>query len=130
MDIPLLVIAFVAKHADPMRPIEAIGQDFWRLVMSADLPGNVRELENFVTRCIALGSGPTLRNEDGCPILREPERVFSRSKTRSGSKAIERDTIVKALMETKGDKIAAARLLGIGKAVIYRKLKEYALTSI
>jgi transcriptional regulator of acetoin/glycerol metabolism len=37
---------------------------------------------------------------------------------------MERHTIVKVLEETKGDKIAAARILGIGKTTIYRKLKQ------
>src|SRR6202140_4005749 len=45
VDIPLLVTAFLTKHADSMRPIETIHQDFWRSVMSRDWPGNVRELE-------------------------------------------------------------------------------------
>ncbi len=45
-DIPLLVTAFLTKHADSMRPVETICQDFWRSVMSHDWPGNVRELEN------------------------------------------------------------------------------------
>ncbi len=39
--------------------------------------------------------------------------------------AMERHTIVKVLEETKGDKIAAARILGIGKTTIYRKLRQY-----
>jgi two-component system response regulator HydG len=39
---------------------------------------------------------------------------------------MERRAIVHALRETGGDKLAAARLLGIGKTTLYRKLKEYA----
>jgi transcriptional regulator of acetoin/glycerol metabolism len=37
---------------------------------------------------------------------------------------------VKALKETKGDKIAAARILGIGKTTIYRKLRQYSQNPI
>jgi len=39
--------------------------------------------------------------------------------------ALERRAILKALEVTKGDKIAAARILGIGKTALYRKLKQY-----
>jgi DNA-binding NtrC family response regulator len=39
--------------------------------------------------------------------------------------ALERRAIFRALRETSGDKLAAARLLGIGKTTLYRKLKEY-----
>lgn len=125
-DIPLLVTAFLTKHADSMRPIETIHQDFWRSVMSRDWPGNVRELENFVVRSIALGSGPTLRDEDGYLILGE---IGNNADTHRLA-AMERYTIVKALEETKGDKTAAARILGIGKTTIYRKLRQYSQNPI
>ena len=130
VDIPLLVTAFLTKHADSMRPIETICQDFWRAVMSRDWPGNVRELENFVARCIALGFGPTLRDEDGCLI---PEEIGNNTLAETDAlrlDSIERYTIVKALKETKGDKIAAARILGIGKTTIYRKLRQYSQNPI
>ncbi len=123
-DIPLLVTAFLAKHADPARPIESISDDFWRLVTSFNWPGNVRELENFVVRCIALGSGTMLRNEDGCPI---PEKTADGCPAQESQclAALKRRAIMRALEATKGDKIAAARMLGIGKTTVYRKLKEY-----
>jgi two-component system response regulator HydG len=113
-----------------MRPIETICQDFWRAVMSRDWPGNVRELENFVARCIALGFGPTLRDEDGCLI---PEEIGNNTLAEADTHrldSIERYTILKALKETKGDKIAAARILGIGKTTIYRKLRQYSQNPI
>lgn len=124
-DIPLLVTAFVTKHADSMRPIETICEDFWRSVMSYDWPGNVRELENLVARCIALGSGPTLRDEDGLLIPEEIGNNILAERDTHRLDSIERYTIVKALKETNGDKIAAARILGIGKTTIYRKLRQY-----
>jgi DNA-binding NtrC family response regulator len=130
VDIPLLVTAFLMKYADSMRPIETICQDFWRAVMSRDWPGNVRELENFVARCIALGSGPTLRDEEGCVIPGEiANNTLPETDTRRLD-AMERQTIVRVLEETKGDKIAAARILGIGKTTIYRKLKQYGQSPI
>jgi two-component system response regulator HydG len=39
---------------------------------------------------------------------------------------LERQTILRAIMELNGDKLQAARLLGIGKTTLYRKLKDYA----
>jgi transcriptional regulator of acetoin/glycerol metabolism len=39
---------------------------------------------------------------------------------------LEKQTILKAIMELNGDKMQAARLLGIGKTTLYRKLKDYA----
>ncbi len=39
---------------------------------------------------------------------------------------LERQTILSAIAQLNGDKLMAARLLGIGKTTLYRKLKEYA----
>jgi len=123
-DIPLLVTAFLTKHADSARPIESISEDFWHLVGSFSWPGNVRELENHVARCIALGSGPILRNEGDFPI---PENITDDCPTNGAESlaALERRAIMRTLKATNGDKIAAARMLGIGKTTLYRKLKEY-----
>jgi two-component system response regulator HydG len=94
--------------------------------MSFDWPGNVRELENIVARCIVLGSGPTLRDEDGCLIPGGTgDNILAEAEDTQRLDAMERHTIVKVLKETKGDKIAAARVLGIGKTTIYRKLRQY-----
>lgn len=124
-DIPLLVAAFLAKHADPMRPIETVSKYFWRSVMSLDWPGNVRELESFVARCVALGSGTMLRNEDTGLIAGAVAENCAQQVDTGRLDAVERRTIEKVLGETNGDKIAAARILGIGKTTIYRKLREY-----
>lgn len=128
-DIPLLVVAFLAKHADPTRSIETVTEDFWRSVMSFDWPGNVRELENFVARCIALGSGPMLRDEDGSPLPAMGTESVPLETDTPRLEIVERHAILKVLKKTNGDKMAAARLLGIGKTTIYRKLKEYGLDS-
>jgi DNA-binding NtrC family response regulator len=84
-------------------------------------------LENFVARCLALGSGPTLRDEDGCLSSGGiGESILPKADTQRLA-AVERHTIVQVLKETNGDRVAAARILGIGKTTIYRKLKEYSL---
>jgi transcriptional regulator with PAS, ATPase and Fis domain len=123
-DIPLLVTAFLNKFADPSRPITRIAKELWTEVMAYDWPGNVRELENFVERSIALGSGPVLRNEDQALI---PGRTGENIAHASAEAlcVMERRAIFETLSETAGDKLAAARILGIGKTTLYRKLKQY-----
>jgi transcriptional regulator with PAS, ATPase and Fis domain len=123
-DIPLLVAAFLNKFEDPSRPITSIAKELWTEVMAYDWPGNVRELENFVVRSIALGSGPVLRNEDQALVVGRTGENFVHA---SGVPlcVMERREIFKTLSETAGDKLAAARILGIGKTTLYRKLKQY-----
>ncbi len=128
VDIPLLVAAFLKKYEDPYRTITEIGADFWSGVMEYNWPGNVRELEHLVQRCIVLGSGPVLHDEDRPRILWQTGEIIER-RAAEPLAALERRAILKAIAETDGDKPAAARILGIGKTTLYRKLKEYRFNS-
>jgi DNA-binding NtrC family response regulator len=126
VDIPLLVNAFLDKFSDPARPIRTISEDAMRRIMTYDWPGNIRELENAIERAVALGSGPILHVGD----LPSNLQYTSTEKLPEGDElvpleALERRAIFRALRETAGDKLAAARLLGIGKTTLYRKLKQY-----
>jgi two-component system response regulator HydG len=125
-DIPLLVHSFLEKFSDAQRPIRTISEDAMRRLMAYDWPGNVRELENAVERAVALGSGPILHIADLPSNLQESsEENALRSDELMTLEELERRAILRALRETSGDKLAAARLLGIGKTTLYRKLKQY-----
>ena len=126
VDIPLLVNAFLEKFSDPARPIHTISEEAMRRIMAYDWPGNIRELENAIERAVALGSGPILHVGD----LPSNLQYTSAEKLPEGDEmvpleALERRAIFRALRETAGEKLAAARLLGIGKTTLYRKLKQY-----
>ncbi len=84
------------------------------------------ELENAIERAVALGSGPLLHVGD----LPSNLQYTSLEKLSDTDEVIpledlERRAIFRALRETSGDKLAAARMLGIGKTTLYRKLKQY-----
>jgi two-component system response regulator HydG len=125
-DIPLLVNSFLEKFADPQRPPRTISDDAMRRLMAYDWPGNVRELENAIERAVALGSGPILHLAD-LPTNLQHASGESLPDTDEvvPLEELERRAILRALRETAGDKLAAARLLGIGKTTLYRKLKLY-----
>jgi two-component system response regulator HydG len=125
-DIPLLVNFFLEKFSDAQRPIHTISEDAMRRLMAYDWPGNVRELENAVERAVALGSGPILHIADLPSNLQQgPSEKMLESNELTTLDEMERRAILRALRETNGDKLAAARLLGIGKTTLYRKLKQY-----
>ncbi len=125
-DIPLLVNSFLEKFCDPQRPVRTISEEAMRRLMAYDWPGNVRELENAVERAVALGSGPILHVGDLPSNLQynSAERLPENDEL-VPLEELERRAIQRALRETGGDKVAAARLLGIGKTTLYRKLKQY-----
>jgi two-component system response regulator HydG len=130
-DIPLLVNFFLEKFSDPQRPIRTISEDAMRRLMAYDWPGNVRELENAVERAVALGSGPILHIGDLPSNLQQGSNDKSVELNELTTVVeMERRLILRALRETNGDKLAAARLLGIGKTTLYRKLKQYGPESL
>ena len=99
-------------------------------LMSYDWPGNVRELENCVQRALALGSGPEIQVRDLPSSLLYAMQNESGKRRFSTLREIERDAIRQALEVTGGDRLRAAKLLGIGKTTVYRKIKEYDLEDL
>jgi len=126
VDVPLLVNAFLEKFSAPDRPTRTISEDAMRQLMAYDWPGNVRELENAIERAVALGSGPILHLGDLPSNLQYASAQGLPEKDELVPlEELERRAIFRTLRETGGDKLAAARLLGIGKTTLYRKLKQY-----
>ena len=95
-------------------------------LIAYDWPGNVRELENAIERSVALGTGPIVHVADLPSNLQYPtgDRLPEKDELLPLDE-LERRAILRTLRETGGDKLAAARMLGIGKTTLYRKLKQY-----
>jgi DNA-binding NtrC family response regulator len=125
-DIPLLVTAFLEKFSDQREHVRTISEEAMRRLVAYDWPGNVRELENAIERAVALGSGPILHVADLPSNLQYPASDRAPQKDELlPLEELERRAILRTLRETGGDKLAAARMLGIGKTTLYRKLKLY-----
>jgi DNA-binding NtrC family response regulator len=92
-------------------------------------PGNVRELENALERALVLGRDDVLWLEDLPEALRP--RATSGISTGGESPAslseVEREHILRTLRDVRGNKTAAARLLGLDRKTLYRKLESYGL---
>jgi len=129
-DIPMLVNFFMEKFSPPERLVTAISQKAMGRLMAYNWPGNVRELENVVESAVVLGSGPVLTLTDLPANLQHGifERCLGMDELAPLGE-LERRAIFRALRETGGDKLAAARLLGIGRTTLYRKLNKYASDS-
>jgi two-component system, NtrC family, response regulator HydG len=95
-----------------------------RRMMSYNWPGNVRELRNSVEYALALSASNRIEQED------LPEELQAKAYPRRNSDSLaladlEREHILKVLQSTHGNKMQAAKTLGIGTATLYRKLKQY-----
>jgi DNA-binding NtrC family response regulator len=125
-DILALVNHFI-KIYGPAEGVADFSPEFMNRLMQYNWPGNVRELENAVQRALALSSGVRLEFNDLPSTL--AYRGASRAEAADTARLqdLERRAIKEALEAVGGDRVRAAKLLGIGKTTIYRKLKEYGL---
>lgn len=125
-DIPLMVSHFLERSSDPEGHPPEFSEEALALLLAYDWPGNVRELENAIARARALNSGPLLAVSDLPTTLRSPRSArLPLDEEFVPLAELERRAIFRALQSTGGDKLAAARRLGIGKTTLYRKLKQY-----
>jgi len=129
-DIPLLVAHFLERQGRETGIEKTISDEALKAMLNYDWPGNVRELENCLERGCALSSSNELQLRDlPSQLYGAPADLMGMSQPSTGIVPIaelERQTILNALAQVNGDKMMAARLLGIGKTTLYRKLKEYA----
>jgi DNA-binding NtrC family response regulator len=126
-DIPALIRHFLERY-DNNKPATQISDEALGRLMGYDWPGNIRELENCIQRAVSLGSGTFIQMEDlPSAMLYHLVRKSSSRLDMNTLQALERQAIHQALQTTGGDRVRAAKLLGIGKTTIYRKLKEYGI---
>jgi two-component system response regulator HydG len=127
-DIPLLATHILERLSQTSGRTHELSDDAMKLLLGYDWPGNVRELENCLERCCAMTSGPVIHTIDlpssltGAPLQLTATAPESRILPMT---EIERQAILSAIAQLNGDKLMAAKLLGIGKTTLYRKLKEY-----
>jgi two-component system response regulator HydG len=141
-DIPLLAAHFLDRMSKGRAKKYTLNDEALRTMMRHDWPGNIRELENCIERACALSSGPILQLGDMPTQLQqqglEAHRVAATADATPAQQAIEvqplaemeRQAILGAIRTLNGDKLLAARMLGIGKTTLYRKLKEYGIPDI
>lgn len=126
-DIPLLAGTILDRISRGCGRRHELSQDALAALLAYEWPGNVRELENCIESCCALNSGPVIQTVDlprNVTGSREPGDVPAGPQiTRIAD--LEKQAILAAIARLNGDKLMAARLLGIGKTTLYRKLKQY-----
>jgi two-component system response regulator HydG len=147
-DIAILAEHFLERLHRETGASHVFSEDAVRLMTEYDWPGNVRELENAIERACSLSSGPVLHMAD-LPTQLQDFRMHRREANLSlagvagdglgeleqagADDAIvtiadmEKQAILGTIHKLNGDKLMAAKLLGIGKTTLYRKLKEYGL---
>ena len=132
-DIPLLIAHFMEHASRASGQEKILSDEALKVMLAYDWPGNVRELENCLERTCAFTSGPLIYVPDLPPAIASTAVVVPGNGNGNNQNKIipmaelEKQTILSAIAELNGDNLQAARLLGIGKTTLYRKLKDYAV---
>jgi DNA-binding NtrC family response regulator len=126
-DIPPLCSYFIQKFTKEFeKAVEYFSEEVISTFMSYDFPGNVRELEHIIERAVILADGNTVElkhlpgrfhKADSPPL--DPARTFLTLAER------EKKYILEVLEATAGNKSKTAELLGISRAALWRKLKQF-----
>jgi transcriptional regulator with PAS, ATPase and Fis domain len=129
-DVPLLVDHFIRKFAESAKhKVEGIQAEALAGLKSHDWPGNIRELEHTIERAVLLGKGTMIGLEDLPPHFAahgKCETVVAQALAQQLTlRDMEREYIGRVLESTHGNKTEAARILGVDRTTLYRKLEEY-----
>jgi len=142
-DVALLVEHFIEKHSTALnKQINGISDEAFGYLMKHDWPGNVRELENVIERACVLTKGPLIEpvdmpehilkgKADTCaPGWRSTlEDTNNGASLKDALKDPERKIILEAIEKCNGNKKEAAKLLGINRTTLYKKLNQFGLIS-
>jgi two-component system nitrogen regulation response regulator GlnG len=157
-DIPLLVEYFLKKFAlKSGQPVKAIAESALRTLQAHLWPGNVRELENVIQRSLVVSKGDAILASDLPPEFTGGGREEVRATTAAPVSApagindisgiaaalfaiarrdkalklipfMERELVIHALKETSGNQVQAAKLLGITRATLRKRVEKFGIT--
>ncbi|WP_337995694.1 sigma 54-interacting transcriptional regulator [Oleispirillum naphthae] len=135
-DIPILAAGFLGQHAAALKRRVRLGPGTAAILQRHDWPGNCRELRNFMERVAVVSKGNVVDAEEVATLLAEerretafqppPIRAAEMPGGRPGDSDLDPDlaAIEHALRCTKGNASQAARLLGISRITLWRKVKR------
>ncbi len=128
-DIVPLANSFLKKFAaQANRDIRNFRPGAMERLTAFDWPGNVRQLQNEIQRAVLLCEGTEVDASDlsvaSAPAMEIPEELDTNFTLLEG---VERNAIVQMLKESNGNKLEAAKRLGIGRQTLYNKIKAYGI---
>jgi len=127
-DIALLINSFIARlRLKTEKPISGMSSEAFEILNAYGFPGNIREMINIIEYAFVLCSGgdilpehlPRLMRADTlCPLKQARQSPYSQD-------AVGRQQILDALIATGGNKAESARMLGISRVSLYKRLGKY-----
>ena len=135
-DIPMLAHYFLQKcAAGATTAVRGFHPDTMECLNRYRWPGNVRELENAIERAVSLSQGPLLTPDDlpaslrqpSGPAEQKPEIPETAESVYLTLEEVEKRHLTRVLKETKGNKVKAAKILGIDRRTLYRMAERFGI---
>ena len=137
-DVGRLARGMVARYGTKFgKPLFAVSDEAVRVLESFPWPGNIRQLENVVQQAVLTSSGNELRAHHLPPLTGAADPSGATTPTpmavgyggtlRETRAAVERANILRALERVGGSRTRAARLLGISRVTLYKKMNKYGI---
>ncbi|WP_313885000.1 sigma-54-dependent Fis family transcriptional regulator [Desulfofundulus sp. TPOSR] len=129
-DIPLLVNHFIKKfNREFGLLVRGVSPEVSEILYTYDWPGNVRELENVMERAFNLVEGDIIEVKHMPPYLQKASQGRKRNlhnrTLATLLQEVEKEALLEALAAAGGNKMQAAKTLGISRAWLYKKMKQY-----
>ena len=132
-DIPVLAKHFLDEANNELnKKVKGFSPEAAKQLLSYGWPGNIRELKNIIRRAVLLCESDNISlTELGLDTSKQSEKSDaandSHNTLEGATRQVERDMIRKALEQTGGNKIKAAKLLQMNRKTLYRKIKNLGL---
>ena len=128
-DIPIIVQNFIEQNGDRGdKAILGLTPEAMETFFAYDWPGNVRELRNAIEYALVLCPGGWIDREHLPPKVNGlAQKAPAGPRTRSGSWKTEREHLLNALRQVNGNQSEAARLMGVSRVTIWKRIKKYGI---
>jgi PAS domain S-box-containing protein len=121
-DIPLLVEHFLKEAVKEGQKTSGISKEALAIIQDYAWPGNVRELQSAIRFALVRSRGQIIMPEN-LPI--ELQKWESTRFSRGPSRKLDKETVKDAMIQSGGNKSKAAKILGVGRATLYRFLADF-----
>ncbi len=126
-DIPRLIEFFLEKYRRRLSKDVRFSKDAVDTLLAYDYPGNVRELESIIERCVTLSVSDVIDSRELPPFLSSGKSIEKKVYLSDVAADAEKDHIIRVVKSTQGNKTKAAEILGISRKNLWEKMKAYGI---
>jgi two-component system response regulator AtoC len=126
-DLPNLIEFFMDKYRTRLSRNVRLSKEAADALLRYDYPGNVRELENTIERCVTLATGEMIQPDELPAPVMNGQQVSGSLLLADVAADAEKNHILSVLKTTQGAKTKAAEILGISRKTLWEKMNAYGI---